>query len=141
MLELRCGADLCEEPVGPERSRQFRFQDLDRDQAIVTDVTRGVHPGHPAFADFTFNFIAAGERLVIRPDGTPIRDAVALASVPFPTEERSFDGDTRLHPRVALDGVERSGAELVDAVAAMVASRRGLFMLTLPKAHLGPRAF
>lgn len=63
---------------------------------------------------------AANERLVMHPDGTPIGDAVARPAEPLPTEMRSFDGHTRLHPCVALDGAERTGSDLVDAVSAMV---------------------
>ncbi len=63
---------------------------------------------------------AVNERLVMHPDGTPIGDAVARPADPLPTEVRSFDGHTRLHPHVPLDGADRTGAELVAAVSAMV---------------------
>lgn len=64
---------------------------------------------------------AANERLVMLPDGLPIGGFVARTADPLETEVRAFGGSTRLHPRVALDGADRAGAELVDAVAAMVA--------------------
>ncbi len=64
---------------------------------------------------------AAHERLVMHPDGTPIGDAVARPADPLPTEVRRFDGNAQLRPRVPLDGADRGGVELVDAVSAMVA--------------------
>ncbi len=64
---------------------------------------------------------AAAERLVMHPDGIPIGDAVTRPADPLPTEVRSFGGSARLRPCVTLGGADRSGAELVDAVSAMVA--------------------
>jgi hypothetical protein len=64
---------------------------------------------------------AANRQLVMQPERTPIGDAVGRPAEPLPTQVRSFDGNTRLHPRVDLDGADRSGTELVDAVSALAA--------------------
>ena len=63
---------------------------------------------------------AANERLVMHPDRTPLADAVGRPAEPLPTETRTFSGDTRLHPRVDLDGAGHTGEALVGAVRAMV---------------------
>ena len=64
---------------------------------------------------------AAGERLVMQPEGTPIDDAVARSAEPLATEVRHFGGNSRLHPQVTLGGTTHEGSALVDAVSAMVA--------------------
>lgn len=65
---------------------------------------------------------AANSRLVMHPGGTPIADAVARPADPLSTERRSFGGGSaRLHPNVPLDGADRSGAELIEAVSGLAA--------------------
>ncbi|MFW2333940.1 hypothetical protein [Ilumatobacter sp.] len=64
---------------------------------------------------------AADERLVMQPDSTPIHEAVAREAEPHGTNTHRFDGKSRLHPQVPLDGTARKGDELVETVSSMVA--------------------
>ena len=61
MLELRNDLDLAEKPVRPKRRRQFRPEHLDRDLAVVLQVTRKEHHCHAATADLTFDGVAIRE--------------------------------------------------------------------------------
>ena len=58
MLEPGGEPDLPEEPVGTDRRGQRRVQHLERDRAVVPEVPREVHHGHPAAAELALDPVA-----------------------------------------------------------------------------------
>ena len=62
MIEPSGQLDLAAETIGAQFRRQIRPQDLDRDVALVPEVTREVYGGHAALADLTFDLVSVGER-------------------------------------------------------------------------------
>ena len=59
MTELRGDLDLAEKPVGAERLRQLRLEDLDRDQPVMLQVAGAIHHRHAALTELAFYCIAA----------------------------------------------------------------------------------
>ena len=58
MLQVGRDPDLPEEPVGADRGRQLRPQNLDRHRPIVPGIERQVHGGHASLADQPLDGIA-----------------------------------------------------------------------------------
>src|SRR5437667_11016450 len=61
VLELRREADLSKEPLGAQHCGELRAQHLERDGAIVFEVAREVHRGHPTAAELALDRVTAGE--------------------------------------------------------------------------------
>ena len=116
---------IAELPDDPAQFRTSYADALPRFEAARADSDRRVEIAREVVT-------AANERLVMHPEGAAIGDAVARPADPLPTEVRSFGGNTRLHPHLTLDGADRQGAELVDAVSAIVA--RGSASATVAEA-------
>ena len=53
--------DLAEEPVGADRGREVRPEDLQGDLAVVAEVLGEEHDGHAALAELALEAVAAGE--------------------------------------------------------------------------------
>ena len=61
MTKPRGDPDFLQEPVAPDRGRELRPQDLDRDLAIVLQVVGQVDRGHAALAQLPLDPVAVGE--------------------------------------------------------------------------------
>ena len=61
MLQVRRDPYFGEESLGTEYGAEVRIQDLERDTARMSDVTRDVDGGHSAASDLAFNLVAARE--------------------------------------------------------------------------------
>ena len=53
--------DLAEEAVGPERRGELGVEHLERDRAVVLDVLRQEHRGHPTAAELALERVAAAQ--------------------------------------------------------------------------------
>src|SRR2546427_11141606 len=62
MLQVRGGLDLGEKSLGPDDSGELRSEDLDRHPAIVPDVVRQIHRGHPTGAELPLDGVAVRQR-------------------------------------------------------------------------------
>jgi hypothetical protein len=51
--------NLREEPLGPDDGGELGAEDLDGDFAVVLQVLREVHRGHPALAELALDGVAA----------------------------------------------------------------------------------
>ena len=63
MLEVGGNRDLTEEPLGTDRPREFRSQNLDGDVALVSEILSEVYERHAAATDFAVDGVAALEGL------------------------------------------------------------------------------
>ena len=61
MLQFRRRLDLGQESLGTERRAKVGVQDLDGDVALVLEIMREIHCGHPAGPDFALDAIAVGD--------------------------------------------------------------------------------
>jgi hypothetical protein len=61
MVEARCKPDFPEEPLRTECGRDFRLQDLERNQSVVSHIVREVHGGHAASAQLTLDAVAVSQ--------------------------------------------------------------------------------
>ena len=62
MLQARCDLYLSQKPLGAQVDGQVGVKHLDRDGALVLQVLRPVHGGHPAATDLPLKRVAVGER-------------------------------------------------------------------------------
>ena len=61
MLQMGGDADLAQEALSAEDGAELRLEHFDRDEAIVLEVARAIHGGHPPTADFALDDVAALE--------------------------------------------------------------------------------
>jgi hypothetical protein len=61
MLEVRGDADLAEKPLRSQYTREVGVQHLERDLAIVLQVTREIDRGHPAPAELVLEHVAVAQ--------------------------------------------------------------------------------
>jgi hypothetical protein len=61
VLQRRRGLDLDHEPLGAEDGGELRFQDLQRDVAVVLEVLGEIDRGHAALAELALDRVAVGE--------------------------------------------------------------------------------
>jgi hypothetical protein len=61
MLQVRRRADLCEEPFAAEYRGEFRAEQFQRDQPVVSDVAREEDQGHAAGAELALDAVLSLE--------------------------------------------------------------------------------
>ena len=69
MLEVGGGLDLSQESFGTYYSGEFRFQNLERNLALLLQVVSQIDRRHPALTDLTLDAVAALEGCVQVGDG------------------------------------------------------------------------
>ncbi len=66
MLQAGGDLDLAQESIAAERRAEFGPQHLERDEAVVLQVTREVHDGHATLPQFTLDTVPVCERVCPR---------------------------------------------------------------------------
>jgi hypothetical protein len=75
VLEARGGADLAEKPLGAERRRELRVEDLERYEALVPEVAGEIDRCHTAAPELPLEQVAVDQGIAQLP-----RDVVQIVS-------------------------------------------------------------
>jgi hypothetical protein len=85
MLQVRRATDFFEKALGADRCGELRFENLERNGAVVLDVVRQIDRGHAAGAELAVNAVVRGQcRLQVGEKGSHVSGESRVDAAPMP---------------------------------------------------------